>query len=434
MKASRVFFMLLALVIVVTLVACGGEKTPEVTDDAAATTTKAAATTTTAATTTKAPEITTTAAPATTTAAPKEATNTPEEYKSLYVSDGNVVHLNFAYATPDSPAIVGSANYEDENVSAVGRFNGAASNYTDYLFNSTIENPISGGTAKILTPWFFEDWYADWTSALGTGKLTDMRTIEPEEYAKITEYQGQTVYIVNTKVTETDFYIQNGMWAKKTYASQWQNGSLKLGQNSTLTYDKALKAARDGNAGYTLQFVAKKEGGNGNWSAYTGLRLNISESASDIQFASSSNGYYDGITTQRVAGDMDVINAYTLTFDNTNKASASTVDLDIYLNNAHAVDETITWKSDDATLKIFEGADSSVYSIRIYSRVLTVEEIAQNYFADLAIILQLDITEYLTLDDAAKASVHTALGEYTADIPFALVQKALDDAVAAAKQ
>ncbi len=453
MKATKILVMLLALVLMFALVACGGEKEPEVTDDAAvttttaaaATTTKTAATTTKAATTTAAPAVTTAAPVVTTTATPKEVTNTPEEYKSLYVTDGNVFHLNFAYATPDSPSIVGSSKYEDENASAHNRFQGASSNYTDYLFNSMVVNPVSGGTAKILTPWFFEDWYADWTVTMGSGKVADMRTAEPEDYVSTTDYEGTVVYIVNTNVTETDFYIQDGRWAKKTYASTWGNGYLNLGANSALNFYNGYKLITE--SSFTIQFVASMTDTRGYLSAYLGARVkltNASEGGIGIEYnnkyfvAEDSENKFENLVIGGDSGlSLNGVNAYTFTFDRSDvfdgDDTTKNAIVGAYINDVKGAEQTVKEGKLDITNKIFESANSDVYSIRLYNRVLTDAEVAQNYFADLAIILQLDITEYLTLDDAAKATVHTALGKYTIDIPFAIVQKALDEAVAAAK-
>ncbi len=438
MKASKILVMLLALVLVVSLVACGGTKDPEVTDDAAATTTKAPTTTTkAAATTTKAP-VSTTAAPATTTAAPvasiTPSPNTIDEFKSLYVADGNVFHLNFAEATPDSPALVGSDKYEDETAEASNRFNAVASNYTDYLFNSTVDNPVAGGTAKILSPWYFSDWYADWTGSVGSGSVADMRTVEPEDYASTTDVSGTTVYVVNTVVEGvTDFYLQGGKWAKRVYASTWGDGYLTLGSNSTLNFSGTQSQVIDG-AGYTLQFTAQRVGA-GSLNAFTGMRVTINPTTGiAIKYNNGFKYLKDGSTFETVnfeSAMIDVPNMYTFSYD---RRDTSAVGITVYLNATNGGTQTVAENTTlDNIFKLFESADSNVYAIRLYNRVLTDAEVAQNYFADLAIIAQLDITEYLTLDDAAKASVHTALASYTADIPQMLIQNALNDAVAAAK-
>ncbi len=363
-----------------------------------------------------------------------ETGNTIEEYKSLYVSDGSVLHLNFAGATPQSAAIVGSSSYQNSNTSASNRFNGAASNYTPYLFNSTVSDPVSGGTAKILTPWYFEDWYADWTSALGTGKLADMRTIEPTEYANTTTVDGSTVYIVNTYVNESAFYIQNGKWAKKTYASVWGDGYLTLGANSTLNFSNVQSQVKNGK-GYTMQFVASRVG-TGKWTAFTGMRLTISGSTSVKVEYNSAYKYISASSTFapiEFAGiSINVPNTYTIAFDREDTAA---VDISVYLNAIDGGTQTVAENSTiDSIFKLFEGADSNIYAIRLYNRVLTDAEIAQNYFADLVTIAKLDITEFLKLDAAEKATVYTALSEYTSDIPASLLQKALDDAVKAAEQ
>ena len=423
MKNTKILFVLLTLVLVVALVACGGEKTPDVTEGPAATTTKAPA-----ATTTQAPVATTTAAPV----APA-LPNTIEEYKSLYVADANVVHLNFAEATPDSEALVGNAYYEDETKPAGDRFTAVAANYIPYLFNTTIENPISGGTAKILTPWYFEDWYADWTVKVGSGSVADMRTTEPLKYEKTVTVAGTTVYVVNTtESVETEYYLQSGKWAKKTYASTWGDGYLHLGVNSTLSFAGAVTAAKGmADGSYTIQFIAQRVG-NGSWDAFLGNRYTIS-SKNGVTISNNGATWYPDFQPVSVEGiDINSINGYTFTFD---RKELANVVLGGYVNAVEAFSQTVAEKSSDGVNKIFESADSNVYAIRIYGKVLTAEEVLQNHFADLALICELDITEFLKLDDAKKASVYEAMKEYTYDLKDmkVLVQKALDEAIAAAK-
>jgi hypothetical protein len=129
---------------------------------------------------------------------------------------------------------------------------------------------------------------------------------------------------------------------------------------------------------------------------------------------------------------MNSINAYTFTFNRKDTANAV---LGGYINATEAFSQTVAEKSSDGVNKIFEAADSNVYAIRVYSKVLTAEEVLQNHFADLALICELDITEFLKLDDAKKADVYAAMKDYTYDLKDmkALVQKALDAAVEAAK-
>ena len=136
---------------------------------------------------------------------------------------------------------------------------------------------------------------------------------------------------------------------------------------------------------------------------------------------------------------MSSVNGFTFTFDRSDvidedKTTNNSV-LGVYLNNSFGGEQTVKEQASgiDGTNKIYEGANYNVYAIRLYDRVLSEAEVAQNHFADLAIICRLDITEFLKLDDAKKASVYTALADYTYDIPQMLLQKALNDAIAAAK-
>jgi hypothetical protein len=427
MKKSRLLFAVLAFVLVVALVACGGEKQPEVTEDpsTAATTTTAKAD---AATTTKAPAATTTAAPVvTTTAAPvveSKRPNTLDEYKSLFVSAGNVVHLNFADATVDSPDIIGSSKYEDETALATDRFYGEASNYTDYLFNSIVENPVSGGTAKILSPWKFKNNFAEghWifeggTSTTGGGKSN-------ADY--VSEYRETEVSGV------TDYYISNGEWSKCTYASQWGEGYLNLGLWSTLSFAKAIETALLEDPSYTVQLVFQRNG-KGTIEAFLGQRVLISGTQGSVTFKRNSTyGYptFESATKEIETFDINAINGYTFSY---NRADLKAVVIDMYANTDLVTSQTCEEGKLDNIFKVFEREDSNVYAIRVYDRPLTEAEVIQNHFADLALYLGLDITEVLALDDTARAKVYEAMKTFTYDYPALLVQPILNQAVAAAK-
>ena len=428
MKTSRLLFAVLAFVLVLALVACGGEKQPDVTEDsstvATTTTANAEAATTTkatpAATTTKAPVVTTTAAPVVESKRP----NTLDEYKSLFVSDGNIFHLNFADATPDSPEIVGSSRYEDETAIASERFSGVASNYTDYLFNSIVEDPVSGGTAKILSPWKFKSNFAEgfWiheggTYSIGQGSNHEMYISVAEE-----------------KVVEgiTDYYIGGGSYAKSTYPSSWGEGYLHLGKWSTLSFQKAASSAMIETPSYTIQVVAQKLGKDV-LEAYVGNRFLISGSQGKLTIKNTSSSYYPdfaAITAEIETFDINAINCFTFSFD---RADTSAVGINIY-SNADLVTSQVSKESkQDNIFKFFEREDSNIFAIRLYDRALTEAEVVQNHFADLALHLGLDITELLTLNDTARAKVYEEMKSFTYDYPAALIQPILNQAIAAAK-
>lgn len=52
------------------------------------------------------------------------------------------------------------------------------------------------------------------------------------------------------------------------------------------------------------------------------------------------------------------------------------------------------------------GYPGTAYSVRVYNRVLSTAEMAQNHFADIAAYYQLDLTEYFKADKATRQAVH----------------------------
>ncbi len=58
------------------------------------------------------------------------------------------------------------------------------------------------------------------------------------------------------------------------------------------------------------------------------------------------------------------------------------------------------------------GVNMNVYSLRRYDIALTDEELLQNHFVDLCKYYNLDITAYLTMDEAARAEIHLAMKDF----------------------
>jgi hypothetical protein len=78
----------------------------------------------------------------------------------------------------------------------------------------------------------------------------------------------------------------------------------------------------------------------------------------------------------------------------------------------------------------FNGADLDVFAIRAYTRALSAEETLQNHFADIALILKLDVTAFLELDEAGKLEVYKAFETKSASDGREAMQALLDEAVA----
>ena len=70
--------------------------------------------------------------------------------------------------------------------------------------------------------------------------------------------------------------------------------------------------------------------------------------------------------------------------------------------------------------------DAHIYTYRIYTRVLTAEEQAQNHFADIAKFYKLNLTGYDTLDAAGKAAVWAAVADLSFDATRIEAQNAVN--------
>ena len=430
---SKLLLMLLVLVLTFALVACGGEKTPALDGTENAEGTKAPEATKTPEAT-KAPEVTkapvTTAAPETEPPVVivdpfKDSKYKPDDYYALYVQDGLLLHLNFATANEGTDPIVGGDSYTNPEVSATKRFTGAASNYNPFVVYSTVEDPVNGGTAKILTPWFFENWYKDGffdTHSSGNGKVEDMQTEEPLEFAKEGDRSGTKVYVRKTNMYHTDYYYNDGVWARQTHASYWGNGFFGVGANALLNVGQKLHKELAG--GYTLDVAF-----SGNDARFfVGGRLYTSQKDGAIYAYMSEGDYitekYEPVVLEKTI--IGCVNSVTLSVETLGETSAN---FTLYGNGISAGTQTLAIGEIDSLHQYCSGSDFRLYATRIYNRPLAAEETAQNHFADIAIQNQLDIEAFLKLDDAGKAKVYEAFKGEVIDSGRDYLQPILDEAV-----
>jgi len=328
----------------------------------------------------------------------------PEDYYALYVQKGLLLHLNFATANKGTAPIIGSDSYLNPEASAHERFTGAASNYNPFVVYSTVENPVDGGAAKILTPWYFENWYKNdfYTNpSLGkTGRIEDMQTEEPLEYVKVGDRNGTKVYIRNTNMYYTDFYYSDGIWVKQTYPSYWGNGFLGVGKKGILNVGRALN--KDLANGYTVDIAF--DGPTSYY--YIGVRMTLSNTEDGAFSVSLQNGKYiqEDFETKTLSSTVvGATNTLTLAVETVADSKAN---LTLYGNAESSGTQTLAVGEVENLHQFCAGAsDLDLYATRIYSRALTAEEVAQNHFADIAIHNQLDITDFLKLDDATKLEV-----------------------------
>ena len=110
-----------------------------------------------------------------------------------------------------------------------------------------------------------------------------------------------------------------------------------------------------------------------------------------------------------------------------------TLTLNTFIDGAEVIDSTALAfdGAGDGLLAHSQYATPVFYTYRIYNRILTEAEQAQNAFADLAKWYKLDVGLYLTLSDEDKAKVWADMADYRIDdLSRAEVQVALSAAVA----
>ena len=450
---SKLLLMLLVLVLTFALVACGGEKTPALDGTENAEGTKAPEATNTPQGGTSAPEAT--KAPAATKA--PEATKTPEvtkapvttaapeteapvvykdpfedtkykaeDYYALYVSDGLLLHLNFATANEGTAPIVGGDSYNNPEVSATKRFTGVASSYNPFVVYSTVEDPVNGGTAQLLTPWYFENWYKDGffnDHTVGNGKIEDMQTEEPLEFAKMAARNGTDIYVRNTNMYHTDYYYTDGTWTRQTYVSYWGNGCFGIGKNGILNVGQKL--AKELASGYTVDVAFSGP----TFYYYVGGRIYLSNKDGAYNaYLAEGNYIKEAFPSIHLQNTMiGAVNTISLTVQPTEDSKAT---FNFYGNGEGFGGHTLTIGDIESLHQYCSGtSDTNLYATRIYNRPLTAEEVSQNHFADVAIVNKLDIEAFLKLDDAGKLKVYEAFKGEIVDSGYDYLQPILDAAV-----
>ena len=461
-KFTKVLAIVLALIFVLSLVACGGEKNPA--DDDPKVTTKAPNTTKKPTTTRKPittrPAVTTKPVVLTTTILEDATVETPvadpfanstqkaADYYALYVDDGLIMHLNFAEVNSSTPAIFGGDFYNDPTVSAATRFNGVPANYNPFVIKGLYADQVSGGTAKIIAPWWFEDYYSDGYILNGGGTssqsdLSNKRTTPPLDASKIIkeiQVGDSTIYVTRTESFDERYYVGNGEWCRVCYVSQWGNGFLSIGKQTQFNYlvgsykEGPYVAMRESGA-YTIEFSMRfpeitKSGAYTRF--FTGAKFQLCNDRGNYRIVNEGTAGYlvnDGAYSVTMEDVNPIgINTLAFTYNTANASEAGKVIAGVTANGKSYLNQELTAGSMNASFCMvpFKGMDIDIFSIRVYTKALTAEEALQNHFADIAIICKLDITNFLKLDDAAKLNVYKAFEGRSATEGKTTLQAVLD--------
>ena len=97
-------------------------------------------------------------------------------------------------------------------------------------------------------------------------------------------------------------------------------------------------------------------------------------------------------------------------FPKSNDTNDATISLYMGATHMSTNDIKVTGKN-TSLFKIGEGSDTQIYAIRVYSRVLTENEVKQNHFADMAFYFGLDISKFTKLTASKKQAVYDAFAE-----------------------
>ena len=100
-----------------------------------------------------------------------------------------------------------------------------------------------------------------------------------------------------------------------------------------------------------------------------------------------------------------------------------------FQNAFHTVEQLNAASATVSAGDAFFGVPATVYAIRVYNRVLTAEEKAQNHAVDLMAYFGLDVSNLAAASDATKAGIFQAFSQFTfeaSDAEIAAMQAALN--------
>ncbi len=299
------------------------------------------------------------------------ATAEEDAYNNLYVKDGLVLQVDFFRTN--------------------SYWNPEGAGHIDYTFG--IDNTAVTGLDAFIV-------YRSTTNIKLTSKVT------PPTHA-----------VPNTPAIS----LEDGYLAFDNTKAGWASGYSDYG---TLYPQGVNAAAASGNNGFTAQWVMVPGTVNQNQPLIVNeVRIGMTTSGSTVTLT----GFSGQVLTHSIpvgerptlpVGDKSF--ALTMTMDRPDPATgtapvAGTGSIALFrdTNELYSTDNAnFTEKNLDINLINYAASTNMrVYGLRFYSRELTVAEMAQNHFADVAKFYRLDLGVFETLDAATKAALYAEMAE-----------------------
>lgn len=231
--------------------------------------------------------------------------------------------------------------------------------------------------------------------------------------------------------------ITNNLWAKVSQTSQFRYGNICLGNNSILNFNNIYNGnnstvnLRTGKE-YTLDMLTFHNGQYGESTMYTGVTravYGLNANAKYYTFAKPTgkmtagaftkyNGTLSGtkvITTIPTGASENLV--YTFKSQNVLSSASGTdgMTMNVFVNGIHAFEFVGTYSGTNDGLNLGENKNISLYSYRIYNRVITADEIAKNHLADMYTFYDVSALDYATLDNEGRAFVDSKVANWTLD-------------------
>ncbi len=271
-------------------------------------------------------------------------------------------------------------------------------------------------------------------------------------------YQRLPVYFLEHTAPDwaTNFYITSTTWGKAAYSSSFENGRFDAGAGNTIYLSKDLKETLAMEKKVSVELTAASTVWNAKLNTYEkaaffiGPRFELTPTETYVSFpategvemiADSDSGYSD--INMNFAGNK--ANTYSFTFDLLNEEKGIDITKDnFYLLEAYGngTQENVDFASQKVKSQtqafgstgeyVMRGPGIKTYAVRVYTKVLSADEVSLNHFVDIAIFNQLDVGDFKLLGDDQKIAVSKEFTKIAVDEKsYDELQTLLDAAVAA---
>jgi len=321
------------------------------------------------------------------------------DYDKLYVQNG-LTALYTAYDLDDKSIDYGNGVWY--NKLGANATQGAVAVLRGPKYDANVADSwgwtkgANGGFHVSITKTIYDKYISGKATESGsyTGILLDKGLIEGDVYT--VEAVMEHEYLLTASGAPYECSADNNKWG----VYNGSGAAYRLGSwNSTSFWAKPAAGHTSSSFGQDrwFYFNGVYTAHNGNAYAKNWMSHRNKIGIDDIYSLSLVHEMVDATKTETVEGVETTVNF------SASKLTAR-YDIDSTVGSATATVEKLPAYGE---FSLLNGIGGAVYAVRTYNRALSIAEMEQNHFADLAAYLKLDLTEFNKLDDDQKLQVYT---------------------------